>query len=154
MTVQSRLASHLRTPWGRLAYIALKALGVEIPPQVRLGKGFTLAHGGVGVVIHPDTVIGDDVWVFQGVTLGRGDQYLARNEPDARDTPRGGIVVGNRVTIGANAVVLFRSGQTVVIGDDAIVGANSTVLQSIPAGEIWAGSPAHFVKRNPNPRTD
>ena len=48
---------------GRLAYLGLKALGSEIPVSVTIGKGFLLHHGGVGVVIHPKTVIGNAPWL-------------------------------------------------------------------------------------------
>ena len=101
--------------------------------------------------MHQYTIIGCDVTPCQGVTLGRGDQYLDRAEvPDDADLG-GQIIVGDRVVVGANAVVLFKVGQTLTLGDDSIIGANSTVLESVPAGEIWAGSPARRIRLNPRP---
>ena len=61
---------------GRLAYYALKLLGVEIPLSVRIGRDLELAHGGFGVVIHPRTTIGDRVKIYPGVGLGRADIHL------------------------------------------------------------------------------
>ena len=58
---------------GKLAYYMLKMLGVEIPLKVPVGENFELAHGGVGVVIHSSTVIGNHVKIYPGVTLGRAD---------------------------------------------------------------------------------
>lgn len=155
-TPQARLASHLNRPWGKVVWVFLKLLGVEIPTSVRIGAGLRLAHGAVGLVVHQHTVIGDNVTLYQGVTLGRGDQYRSRHE--IVDDPTGGagqIVVGANVIVGANAVVLFKSGQVVTLGSGCVVGANSTVLSSIPPGEIWAGSPARKVGMKPvdsNPR--
>jgi serine O-acetyltransferase len=61
--------------FGKLAYFGLKLLGVEIPISVAIGPGFLLHHGGVGVVIHPKTMIGARVGIYPGVTLGRADVY-------------------------------------------------------------------------------
>lgn len=149
-TPQGRLVSRLGGALGGLAFVGLKLLGVEVPRSVKIGRGFRLAHGGVGVVVHQYTVIGDNVVLYQGVTLGRGDQYLLRSEVDDDPEKGGRIVVGNGVVVGANAVVLFKVGQTLELGDGAIIGANSTVLESVPAGEIWAGSPAKRIGVNPH----
>jgi serine O-acetyltransferase len=132
-----------------LAYKALKLLGVEIPPGVSIGKGLRLPHGAVGVVIAGATVIGNNVKIFQGVTLGFADEYL---RPDQRpeDEKIGRIVVEDDVVIGAGAKVLIKCGQTLVIGRDAIIGANAVVLKSVPPGEVWAGVPGRKVGTNPN----
>ena len=149
-TLQARVAAHLHGPLGHLCFVVLKLLGVDIPRTVRLGRGLRLPHGAPGLVIHPSTVIGDDVNIFQGVTVGRSDQYL-RNDQLA---PGGGVIIGDRVVLGVGSVVLFRSGRQVHLGDDAVVGANSVVLTDIPRGEIWAGAPATRRRRNPNARQD
>ena len=124
--------------WGRVAVRLLKWRGIEIPRTVRIGRRLRLPHGAVGLVIHQDTMIGNDVKLYQGVTLGRSDTYL----PADKTTPGGGIVVGDDVVIGANAVVLFRGGQSLSIGDGAVIGAGSVVVTDVPSGEIWAGVPA------------
>ena len=56
---------------GKFAYYFLKLLGVEIPVKVPVGENFELAHGGVGTVIHSNSVIGNGVKIYRGVTLGR-----------------------------------------------------------------------------------
>lgn len=148
-TPQMRLAARLNGRGGKAAWAALKLLGVEIPPSVEIGGGLRLAHGAVGLVVHQHTVIGRNVVLYQGVTLGRGDQYRRLDEVDHNPETGGRIIVEDEVIVGANAVVLFKVGQTLTLGRGSIVGANSTVLESVPPGEIWAGSPAR--KRGINP---
>ncbi|MEQ7737476.1 hypothetical protein ABQG64_14465, partial [Escherichia coli] len=79
-TPQMLLAARLHTRMGKLAFIGLKLLGVEIPRSVKIGGGLRLAHGAVGLVVHQHTVIGKNVVLYQGVTIGRGDQYLRRDQ--------------------------------------------------------------------------
>jgi serine O-acetyltransferase len=136
---------------GKLASLLMTLLGVNIGRNARIGHGCQLPHGAVGLVIHDSTVIGDDVALFQGVTLGRGDQYwrLGVVDPDAESDAAGYIEIGDRVIIGANATVLFTTEQIRRIGADAIIGANSVVTRDVPAGEIWAGNPARFLRKNP-----
>jgi serine O-acetyltransferase len=100
---------------GRLAYVMLKALGAEIPLSVRIGKNFHLVHGGVGTVIHPHCEIGDNVKVYQGVTLGRGDIYRAAGRSRFK-----GIKVGNDVIICPGAKVLG-SADVLEVRDGTIV---------------------------------
>jgi serine O-acetyltransferase len=125
--------------WGRLAYAALKLLGVEIPLSVQVGNDFLLHHGGMGVVIHPKTVIGNRVGIYPGVTLGRADVYRP-----AAESAFEGIVVEDDVILGAGAKVLGSKG-ILRIGRGAVVGANAVLTHSIAAGEIWAGIPARKV---------
>lgn len=147
LNFEEKLVRALRSPWKwRLAFRILKWRGVEFPTSVTFGEGLRLAHGAVGLVVHEAVTIGARVKLFQGVTLGRSDQYLRRDQL----RPGGGIHVGDDVVIGANAAVLFRSGQHLTIGAGSIIGANSVVTRSIPPGEIWAGAPAHRVNNNPN----
>ena len=150
-TLQERLVEMMR--WRRtrsLAYKALKLLGVEIPPGVSIGKGFRLPHGAVGLVIAGATVIGDNVKIFQGVTLGFADEYLRQDQLPADIADIGRIVVEDDVVVGAGAKVLIKCGQTLVIGRGAVIGANAVLLKSVPPGEVWAGVPARKVGTNPN----
>jgi serine O-acetyltransferase len=151
LNFQERLVDMMRRRGTRsLAYKALKLLGVEIPPDVSIGRGFRLAHGAPGLVISVATVIGDNVKVFQGVTLGFADEYLRPDQLPTEMADIGGIVLEDDVVIGAGAKVLFKCGETLVVGRGAIVGANAVVLKSVPAGEVWAGVPARKVGTNPN----
>jgi len=124
---------------GRLAYLALKALGAEIPLSVAIGAGFLLHHGGVGVVIHPRTVIGERVGIYPGVTLGRADVHRPISA-SAFD----GIVVEDDVILGAGAKVLCSRG-TLRVGRGSVIGANAVLLESTGENEMWAGIPARKV---------
>lgn len=141
MSLQDRLvrASRDRVV-GRAAYLWLKALGVEFPRSVEFGPQLELAHGAVGLVVHARTRIGAGVTLMPGVVLGRSDSYIAETPAST-----GRIVVGDRVTVGAGAKVLFTSGQELVIADGTIVGANAVLLESTGTDEVWAGNPARRV---------
>lgn len=142
MSVQDRLlrASRNRV-LGRAAYLALKVLGVEFPRSVEWTGPVELAHGAVGLVVHSRTRIGADVTLMPGAVLGRSDSWI----PETAETAAGRIVVGDRVTIGAGAKVLFKSGQELVVADGTILGANAVLLDSTGPDEIWAGNPARRV---------
>jgi serine O-acetyltransferase len=125
--------------FGRLAYYALKLLGVEIPRSVPVGKGFELAHGGVGVVIHSRAVIGARVKIYPGVTLGRADIHLPMERSNFES-----IVIEDDVILAPGAKVLCKEG-TLRVRRGTVVGANSVLLQSTGENEIWAGVPARCV---------
>lgn len=124
---------------GRLAYYALKLLGVEIPRSVPIGEGFELAHGGVGVVIHSRAVIGARVKIYPGVTLGRADIHLPMERSKFT-----GIVIEDDVILSAGAKVLCKEG-TLRVARGTVVGANAVLLQSTGENEIWAGVPARCI---------
>lgn len=121
------------TRGGRPAARAISTLtravtGVEIHPGAQIGRRFFIDHG-MGVVIGATAVVGDDVMLYHGVTLG--GRSLARG---TKRHP----TVGNRVTIGAGARVL----GDIEIGDDVQIGANSVVVKPVPAGAVATGIPA------------
>jgi serine O-acetyltransferase len=148
LSIQERLAKALPNRWtGNLAFLALKFLGVELPRTVPIGNGLRLPHGAVGLVVHESTKIGKNVRLYQGVTIGRADQYLTRAQ---LSTEPSGVEICDNAIIGAGSAVLFKTGQEITIGTNAVIGANSVVLSSVPAGEIWAGAPAVRVSVNPN----
>ena len=124
---------------GRLAYYILKLLGAEIPLPVQIGPGFLLHHGGVGVVIHPNTVIGARVGIYPGVTLGRADVQRPANKSAFE-----GLVVEDDVILGAGSKVLCERG-VLRIGRGTLLGANAVLLESTGENEIWAGIPARKV---------
>jgi len=146
MSLQDRLlrASRGRV-LGRAAYLALKVLGVEFPRSVQWTGPIELTHGAVGLVVHARTTIGARVYLMPGVVLGRSDSWI----PETPDTATGRIVVGDDVTLGAGAKVLFKSGQQLRIADGTIIGANAVLLESTGPGEIWAGNPARRVGTRP-----
>jgi serine O-acetyltransferase len=124
---------------GVFAYYVLKLMGVEIPRSVEFGKDFTLVHGGFGVVIHPNTKIGDGVKIYPGVTLGRADIHLPIDESAFK-----AIFVDDEVILSPGAKVLGGDG-ILRVGKGTIVGANAVLLESTEPGEIWAGVPARRV---------
>ena len=126
---------------GRLAYYLLKLLGVEIPRSVSIGRDFELAHGGVGVVIHPRSVIGDRVKVYPGVTLGRADIHRPMERSRFEK-----IVIEDDVILAPGAKVLCKEG-VLKVGRGTVVGANAVLLQSTGEGEIWVGVPAKCTSK-------
>jgi serine O-acetyltransferase len=131
---------------GRVAYVLLKALGCEIPNTVKIGKNFHLVHGGIGVVIHPKCVIGNDVTIYQGVTIGRGDTYRTPEKSSFT-----GITIGDRAILGPGAKILGSS-DLLVVGSDTIVGANAVLQQSTAEQEVWAGIPARCIGMRSDPQ--
>ena len=121
---------------GRLAYYLLKLLGVEIPRSVPVGGDFELAHGGVGVVIHSRSSIGERVKIYPGVTLGRADIYRPMSESRFE-----GIVIEDDVILAPGAKVLCKEG-VLRVRRGSVVGANAVLLESTGENEIWAGIPA------------
>ena len=107
-----------------LSEIAHRDTGVEIHPGARIGRRFCIDHG-TGIVIGETVEIGDDVKMYQGVTLGalsvRKDMARTKRHP----------TIGDRVVIYAGATIL--GGET-VIGEDSIIGGNTWIVRSLPAG--------------------
>ncbi|MEW4220647.1 serine O-acetyltransferase [Rossellomorea marisflavi] len=98
----------------------------EIHYPTKIGKNIILPHGGKGVIISSKAIIGDDVTIYQQVTIGTIDL--------------GGIAprIGNNVFIGAGAKIL----GPIVIGDGAKIGANAVVIKDVPANSTAVGVPA------------
>ena len=109
-----------------LVYKAILPYEAEIKPCI------ALEHYGLGVVIHPNVTIGLNVRLYHQVTLAAetwiGSPYR--------------VIIGNDVTIGAGAIILARSNQSLTIGDGAFIGAGSVVTRDVAAGQTVAGSPA------------
>lgn len=124
---------------GRLAYYALKILGLEIPLTVSVGQGLEIAHGGFGIVVHSRTRIGDHVKIYPGVTLGRADIHR-----QSSDSLFEGIVVEDGVVLSAGCKVLCKEG-VLRVGPGTVVGANAVLLESTNENEIWAGMPARKI---------
>ena len=104
---------------------------IEIHPGARIGERLFIDHG-AGVVIGETAIIGDDCLFYHGVTLGgQGDVRGDRRHPQ----------VGNRVTIGAGAIIL----GPITIGDDALIGAGAVVVGDVPAGRTAVGVPAKIL---------
>ena len=124
---------------GGVAYYLLKMLGIEIPRPVKIGDDFELAHGGFGVVIHPNTSIGNGVKIYPGVTLGRADIFRP-----ATQSLFEGIVVEDNAILCPGAKILCKEG-VLRIGKGSVIGANAVLLESTGENEIWAGVPAKYI---------
>jgi serine O-acetyltransferase len=119
----------LRLPARLLSQLARALTGIEIHPAARLGHRMFIDHG-MGVVIGETAVVGDDVMLYHGVTLGGRSLNRGKRHP----------TLGDRVTVGAGAKVL----GPVWIGDDAQIGANAVVVKDVPAGAVAVGIPARI----------
>lgn len=113
--------------------------GIEIHPAAKIGRRFFIDHG-AGVVIGETTEIGDDVLLYQGVILGGTSLEKTKRHP----------TIGNKVIIGAAAVLL----GPVTVGDGARVGANSVVVNSVPAGATVVGVPGRAAEDRHGPGFD
>jgi serine O-acetyltransferase len=113
-----------RTLARMIAAHAHRSTGIDVHPAARIGRRFCIDHG-TGIVIGETAVLGDDVKLYQGVTLGG---LSVRKEDAARKRHP---TLGNRVVVYAGATIL--GGETVV-GDDSVIGGNVWLTRSVPAG--------------------
>ena len=106
--------------------------GIEIHPGAKIGKRLFIDHG-MGVVIGETCTIGDNVTIYQGVTLGGTGKQKGKRHPD----------IGDNVLIAAGSKVL----GNIQINSNVNIGANSVVLQSVPSYTTVVGIPGHIVKQ-------
>lgn len=106
---------------------------IEIHPGAKIGRRFFVDHGS-GVVIGETTEIGDDVTIYQGVTLGGTGKEKGKRHP----------TIGSNVVISAGAKIL----GAITIGDNVKIGAGSVVLKNVPAGCTVVGVPGRIVANN------
>ncbi len=130
--------------WGKLAYWILKLLGSEIPRSVLIGENFELVHGGFGVVIHSKSIIGKNVKIYPGVTLGRSDIYLPADQSKFEK-----IIIEDDVILSPGSKILCKEG-ILTVRKGTVVGANSVLLESTGEMEIWAGIPAQKIGIRPS----
>jgi len=106
--------------------------GIEIHPGAKIGKRFFIDHG-MGVVIGETSVIGDDVLLYQGVTLGGTGIEKGKRHP----------TIGNNVVIGAGAKVL----GNITVADNSYIGANAVVIKDVPPNSTVVGVPGRITKQ-------
>jgi len=107
--------------------------GIEIHPGAAIGRRFFIDHGS-GIVIGETTEIGDDVTLYQGVTLGGTGKDKGKRHP----------TIGNNVTIGSGAKIL----GPISIGHNDKIGAGAVVVRCIPPNSTAVGVPAHVVRKD------
>jgi len=145
MDLATRLAYASKKPLiGKLAYYALKLLGVELPRSVPIGSDLEIAHGGFGIVIHSRAQIGNRVKLYPGITLGRADIYRPASESRFE-----GIRIEDDVILSPGCKILCKEGL-LTVGRGTIVGANAVLLQSTGEREIWGGIPARKIGERPS----
>jgi len=116
-----------------LSQLARFTTGIEIHPGAKIGKRFFIDHG-MGVVIGETAIVGDDVLLYQGVTLGGTGLEKGKRHP----------TIGNNVVIGGGAKVL----GNITIGDNSYIGANAVVIKDVPPNSTVVGIPGRVTKQD------
>lgn len=116
-----------------LSQRSARKTGIEIHPGAQIGKGLFIDHGH-GVVIGETAIVGDNVTIYQGVTLGGNGKEHGKRHP----------TIGDNVMISAGAKIL----GSFEIGDNCKIGAGSVVLSPVPSNCTVVGVPGRIVKRN------
>jgi serine O-acetyltransferase len=114
-----------------IAGVARSVTGIEIHPAARIGDGFFIDHG-MGVVVGETAEIGNDVTLYQGVTLGGTGFSTGKRHPTVEDN----------VTIGSGAKLL----GPITVGHGSKIGANSVVIHDVPPNSTVVGNPGHPVR--------
>jgi serine O-acetyltransferase len=115
-----------------ISYLTRIITGIEIHPAAQIGRRFFIDHG-EGVVIGETSVIGDDVLIYQQVTLGGTGKETGKRHP----------TIGNKVVIGAGAKIL----GNIEIGDNVRIGAGSVVIDNVPENSTVVGIPGRITHR-------
>lgn len=121
-----RILARMLANWARFL------TGIEIHPGAKIGRRFVIDHG-MGIVIGETAVIGDDVLIYHGVTLGGKENSAIDRHP----------VIGSHVVIGAGAKIIGR----ITIGDNCYIGANTVVTKDIPAGSTVVGQTGKILSK-------
>lgn len=136
MAIRSRL---IRVPYFIINRFLQKWIevtcGICLPEGVRVGRRLAIDHFG-NIVINAGSVIGDDVTIRQGVTIGSKDAGS-----------KGAPVLKNRIDVGAGAKII----GSITIGNDVKIGANAVVIADVPDGPIAVGVPARNIMKNTTP---
>jgi serine O-acetyltransferase len=115
-----------------LSQMARFFTGIEIHPAATIGKNLFIDHG-MGVVIGETSIVGDNVLLYQGVTLGGTGKETGKRHP----------TLGNNVVIGTGAKIL----GNITIGDNSYIGANAVVLKNVPPNSTVVGIPGRITKQ-------
>jgi len=116
-----------------ISQVSRMLTGIEIHPGAQIGKGFFIDHG-MGVVVGETSIIGDNVLLYQGVTLGGTGLVKGKRHP----------TIGNNVVIGGGAKIL----GNITIGDNSYIGANAVVIKDVPVNSTVVGVPGRITKQD------
>jgi serine O-acetyltransferase len=122
---------YFRARW--LSQRAARKTGIEIHPGAVIGKGFFIDHGS-GVIIGETAIVGDNVTLYQGVTLGGTGKETGKRHP----------TIGDNVMISAGAKII----GSFTVGENSKIGAGSVVLEEVPPNCTVVGVPGRIVKRD------
>jgi len=123
---------HLKLIARLFSHLARWITGIEIHPGARIGRRFFIDHG-MGIVVGETTEVGDDVTLYQGVTLGGTSWSKGKRHPTLED----------KVVVGAGAIIL----GPVRIGHDSRIGSSSVVIHDVPSYSTVVGTPGKVVHR-------
>jgi len=113
--------------------IARHFTGIEIHPGATIGRGLFIDHG-MGVVIGETSILGDNITLYQGVTLGGTGKEKGKRHP----------TLGNNVVVGTGAKIL----GNITIGDNSYIGANAVVIKDVPPNSTVVGVPGRITKQD------
>lgn len=116
-----------------ISQLARFVTGIEIHPAAQIGDGLFIDHG-MGVVIGETAIVGNNVLLYQGVTLGGTGKETGKRHP----------TLGDNIVVGAGAKIL----GNISIGSNSYIGANAVVLKSVPANTTVVGVPGHVTKQD------
>lgn len=116
-----------------LSQLARHFTGIEIHPGATIGRGLFIDHG-MGVVIGETSILGDNITLYQGVTLGGTGKEKGKRHP----------TIGNNVVVGTGAKIL----GNITIGDNSYVGANAVVIKDVPPNSTVVGVPGRITKQD------
>lgn len=116
-----------------ISFQSKKETGIEIHPGAKIGRRCFIDHG-IGVVIGETSIVGDDVTIYHGVTLGGIVNKKVKRHP----------TIGNNVLIGAGAVIL----GDITVGNNVNIGANSVILKDVPDNSTAVGVPAKIIRHD------
>lgn len=129
---KSRLRRIVGSPiWITYRLVFNWLLGIDISERTRIGKNVVVWHG-IGLIVHPAAVIGDNVTLRHNTTIGNST------------TDGGAPIVCSGVDVGANAVIIGE----IIIGENVVIGAGSVVTKSIPDNAVVVGNPARIIRYN------
>lgn len=131
MKVQTLIKYRKNYFLARICHAILLHMGLDLPANVRLGKNVRFPHNSLGTVIHPNTIIEDEVWIYQNVTIGRADIE------DFSDDGETQVIVHKGAKLCAGAKILCK--KKLEIAENTIIAANAVLLQSTGANEVWGG---------------
>jgi serine O-acetyltransferase len=115
-----------------ISQISRLLTGIEIHPGAQIGRKFFIDHG-MGVVVGETAIVGDNVLLYQGVTLGGTGKETGKRHP----------TIGNNVVVGGGAKIL----GNITIGDNSYIGANAVVIKNVPPNSTVVGIPGRITRQ-------